>query len=175
MSWQSIVGLILLVCALLVGAYYLGGEIKERDIALLPRDTTTTIVVAPHVLPPATVTPNPAPAKPIKPTVKERLIVDSLISRIANRDSLIRSLMSNVGTEQSFMSKDPTGLDVSGDLTILYSPMESHFLTQVTLDTIKVPVKVVTVTQTLVEDRLAWEWIVSAAAVGAVVGALVKQ
>jgi hypothetical protein len=170
MSWQWIAGICLMVCALLWGAYYLGGEMKERNLALAPKDTTISIVVAPHVLPKPVVTPNPAPV--IIRIPADTKIVDSLILIVSDKDSLIRTLMSTKGTEQRFVSKDPTGLEVSGDLTILFSPVEDHFLTQITLDTLKVPDRVITIHEPpIIEEVTDWKGIVIAGSTGLVLGA----
>jgi hypothetical protein len=173
-DWKVLLSICLMVCALLWGAYYLGGKMKARDIALMPKDTVTTVVVAPHVFPPAVLTPNPAPVS-IR-LVVDRKITDSLISSCGEKDSLIASLMSTKGTEQRFMSKDPTGLDISGDLTVMFSPLEDHFLTQITLDTVKVPERVVYITTPpIIETRIGWGWIAGSLGVGVIIGALVTQ
>lgn len=148
---------------------------KERSLAAAPKDTVTSIVVVPHVLPKPVLTPNPAPAKPrLDLTLKDS--VETLIATIANKDSLIRDLMSTTGTEQRFVSKDPTGLDVSGTLTIVHSPLEHHFLTQIELDTIRVTDRIITIHEPpIIEEVIRWEWVAEGIVGGIIIGALLAQ
>ena len=127
--------------------------------------------VAPVPPPPVVVKPNPAPARP-RPDLTNARKVDSLLAVISNKDSAISALLVTQGTGQLFEAHDPTGLAVIGEITILYSPVERHFLTQFILDSVKVPVTTVTVTHTIVERETEWGYVVAGVIVGTAGGAL---
>ncbi len=170
MNWKAQLGIGLLVVAVAVAGVWLWRDSVWRGrIQGAPVTRDTLVVVAPHVLPKPTVTPNPAPVTIIQKPDSAR--VDSLLRLVSNRDSLIFALVATAGTQQSFASKDPTGLTVSGDLTVLYSPLERHFATDIVLDTIRVPVKTITIEKMVVEERASLESIAISGAVGIVLGA----
>lgn len=174
MNWKAQLGIGLLVVAVAIAGVWLWRDSVWRGrIAGAPAQRDTVYFVEPHTLPPAVVTPNPSPVTVVIRPDSSR--VDSLLRLVTNRDSLIRALVATKGAEQSFSSKDPTGLTVSGDLTVLFSPLEDHFLTEVTLDTVQVPVKFITVEHTVVNKTVSWEWILTAACVGGVVGSLLTK
>ena len=170
MNWKYATALCLLVVAAFTAVYYLGRHTMAVEVAGKPAVRDTVTYKDTLWLPPATVTPNPSPAKP-RPDLTLKDSVETLIATIANKDSLIRSLMSTQGTEQEFVSKDPTGLDISGEITVLYSPLSRDFLTHITLNPVLVPVKIVTITYPpIIETTTPWGWLAGALGAGVIIG-----
>lgn len=167
LKWTAIA---VAVLGVIVTATWLWRDSVWRGkIASSPVKRDTITVVAPYVPPKPIVTPNPAPVTIVIPPDTRK--VDSLSAACANKDSLLEVLMSTVGTQQKFASKDPTGLDISGELTILYSPIPREFATDVLLDTVHVPVPLVTETKTVVDEQVSWTGVVISGSVGMVLGA----
>jgi hypothetical protein len=171
-NWKYATVICLAVVGLLTGVYYLGRHTMAVEVAGLPavRDTVTVTELVPVAAP--VVTPNPSQGKPRPdPTLKVR--VDSLIAAVANKDSLIRGLVSTVTSQQNFRAGDPTGLTVSGIVCIEYDPLNRLFWTDMVLDSIRIPVRTVTITvPPIIEKEMAWPWIFGALGAGVVVGAL---
>ena len=175
MDWKVQLGIALLLVIVAVAGTWYGVDSKWRvRLAETPSVRDTVRITEWVNVPPPVITPNPAPAKP-RPDLTDKRRADSLIAVVSDKDSLIRELSQVQGTEQAFKSADPTGLTVSGTLAVIYSPLERHFLTHITLDSLKIPATTVTVTQTIIEDRIAGEWLVAVGAVGMVVGVLIAK
>ena len=172
MNWKAQLGIGLFVVGIAVAGVWLWRDSVWRERLNVPAVRDTVTVVAPYVPPKPTVKPNPAPVVKV---IRDRAREDSLLSQISNRDSLMRFLLSTVGTQQRFTSTDPTGLDISGDLTILYSPIERHFATDIVLDTVHISVNTITITQTIVEERVNWLWVAVGYAAGIVTVGLVAR
>ena len=175
MDWRVQLGIaFLLVIVTVAGTWYGVDSWWRVTLAETPSVRDTVRITEWVNVPPPVVTPNPAPARP-RPDLTQSKTIDSLISVTANKDSLIRELSITQSFSQNYSTSDPTGLTVSGLLLVIYSPVERHFLTHMVLDSIRVPVTTVTVTQTIIEDRLAGEWLVAVGAVGIVVGVLIAK
>lgn len=120
--------------------------------------------------PPAMVAPNPAHATP-RPDLTDRRRVDSLIASNANKDSLINALSEAQFIPQAFRTaKDST--TIVGRLEILYFPLDRVALTDVFVDSLTVPERVITIIKTVETVRIDWGWMVAGVAVGVVAGGI---
>ena len=168
MKWQSTLVLCLVGIGLLVGAYFYGHYQGVRSAVHAPADTSSTVTPTPVVPPPVEVKPNPAPAKP-RPDLTQTKIADSLILVIQNKDSLLASLLTTQYVEQNYSTRADS-VTVVGRLEVLYYPLNREFVTDVHIDSLVVPDRVITIIRTIETETFNWHALSAALAGGIAIG-----
>jgi hypothetical protein len=109
------------------------------------------------------------------PVYKER--IDSLLAAIASRDSadavkdsLIKALAAPKLLERAIRWAAPDGLEITGHVTTMFFPLTEEFVEEARLDTIKVPVEVTTISETLTKTIWPWPWIAAFISAGIAFG-----
>ena len=96
--------------------------------------------------------------------------VDSLIATTADKDSLIDELTDMAQADFRFATDSPNGISVAGQVAITYQPLMGEFGCIVELDTIAYPRETITITNTVVVDRVSPTAVAISIFAGALVG-----
>jgi hypothetical protein len=139
----------------------------KQEIKNMPEKQDTSWLHDTLTLPPATVTPNPAPAE-VDSQATDWHAVDSLQCVVASKEEQIRALLLTRTTQQAWESRSDSA-SVVGRLRIWFHPGTESFQSKVWIDSLRIREKIIETVKYITIEAKDWNFV---SIVGAIAFAL---